>query len=169
MDYLLNNFLANSPISAVEISKGQSQGQGQGQQPPGFRRSVTTMSLNSPIPAVMLSKLPSPNNNNNNNRQNNYKRQRSKKHSSEDKFSSPTSDTDQTSITSSVSSMASDSTLKSYPRYIKNNKKHSSSHGHNILLLDLGKNDTLTYYRRQRRTGVHFSQNDDIFASASNA
>ena len=59
------------------------------------------------------------------------------------------------STVSSISTIASDVTLRAEPishKYKKKNNKKANQY----VNFDLGKNDTLTY-RRQRRTGVHFS------------
>ncbi len=230
IDYLLNNFIpTSSRISSggpnythdyqqqqsVEELAVHSDGPPEGNSPyHTIKRSVTALSLNSPIPVILGS--PATRKTKNKNRKRADKRPldnitdnnkdslpfRKKKSSTStitsdlddlvDYCSSYTSTiTSKSSITSTATLTASDATVTmedegppptSY-RYIKNKKKQAAQKSYNnpplpIQFLSseairdydpsapIKGNETLTY-RRQRRTGVHFSQDVDIYSPDS--
>lgn len=101
-----------------------------------MKKSPTVTSLNSPISALIAQK---------------------KKEAS---ANSDKKDDEQSTI-SSVTSASSISTLKAEPitqhQIFKKNEKTQKRKSSSSALENVGKYDTLTIYRRQRRTGVHFS------------
>ena len=127
MDYIIN--ILNSPSTETAGDNKRTT----------FKKSTTSLSLGIPSPSSKLKK----------NMNSAFSIAKSDE-KTDDLFNYESNQ----STVSSISTIASDVTLRAEPishKYKKNNKKTNQ-----YVNFDLGKNDTLTY-RRQRRTGVHFS------------